>query len=307
MPGEYVRRFGWAMGSVVPGFWDDEPFLASAQPHSFKQLPWTAGLAAAIARAGGTPGVAYTAVNDALDPAAGTYWRAVNNLFATNYYQRQADWMGRHGLKLITNPLLDEQSPMARMNSTGDLAKDNQWAQVPGSDEITEDYAAGEQTMLGRNAASAAHQSGAPRTLMETFGNGGWQIAPDYMHATVGALAARGVNLTFLHAMWTDETNVGFAPPFGPRSTFWSDMPAVDAWIGRVMELGRGTSAGRDGAGAAAAGGRADPDDRPRASRRRGLHRCGVRAGTRAGRLRSAERLVAERRSGGPFPGRSGS
>ncbi|GIE95490.1 glycosylhydrolase-like jelly roll fold domain-containing protein [Paractinoplanes rishiriensis] len=242
VPGEYVRRFGWAMGTVVPGFWDDEPFIASAQPHPFKQLPYSPGMAAAVRAAGGTPGVAYSAAADALDPAAGAYWRAVNDLLATNYYRRQAGWMARHGLQLITNPLLDEQGPQSRMNSTGDLAKNNQWAQVPGSDEITEDYVAGEQTMLGRNAASAAHQAGQPRALMEMFGNGGWHIAPDYMRATVGALAARGVNQTFLHAMWTDENTVNFPPPFGPRSTFWNDMPAVNAWIGRVMELGRGTS-----------------------------------------------------------------
>ncbi|XVV16439.1 glycosylhydrolase-like jelly roll fold domain-containing protein [Actinoplanes sp. CA-131856] len=245
VPGEYVRRFRWAMGSTVLGFWDDEPFIASAQPHPFKQLPWSPGLAGAVTAAGGSPGVAYTAASDLLDPPAGLYWRAVNNLFATSYYKRQADWMGRHGLKLITNPLLDEESPQDRMHSTGDLTKVNQWAQVPGSDEITTDYEAGRQTMLGRNAASVAHQSGAPRVVMETFGNGGWQIAPDYMRATVGALATRGVNLTFLHAMWTDETSVNFPPPFGPRSTFWEDMPAVDAWIGRVMDLGRGTSLAR--------------------------------------------------------------
>ncbi|WP_328457260.1 glycosyl hydrolase [Amycolatopsis sp. NBC_00438] len=248
-PEEYARRFPWAMGTVVPGFWDDEPFLASAQPHPFKRLPSSPGLADAVRAAGGTPGVAYTAAADGLDAvadqAAGTYWRAVDNLFSTSYYKREADWMAQHGLKLISNPLLDEQSPQQRMNSTGDLAKDNQWAQVPGSDMITTDYTAGRQTTLGRNASSAAHQSGAPRTLMETFGNAGWQVAPDYMHATVGALATRGVNLTFLHAMYTDEVSVTFAPPFGPRSTFWEDMPDVDAWIGRVMELGRGTDLAR--------------------------------------------------------------
>ena len=42
--GEYVRRFGWAMGTVVPGFWDDEPFISSAEPWPFKRLPWSASL-----------------------------------------------------------------------------------------------------------------------------------------------------------------------------------------------------------------------------------------------------------------------
>ncbi|WP_084653698.1 glycosyl hydrolase [Nocardioides insulae] len=247
--GEYLRRFGWAMGSVVPGFWDDEPFISSAEPWPFKRLPWSSGLADLIDQAGATPGVAFTAAADELgrtgEEYSGAYWRAVNDAFATNYYQRQAAWMEDHGLKLITNPLLDEEGPQQRMHSTGDLAKNNQYAQVPGTDMITEDYQAGHQTMLVRNAASAAHQSGAERALVEVFGNSGWDVAPDFMRATVGALATRGANSTALHAMWTDEKQVYFAPPFGPVNPYWDAMGDVDAWIGRVMEMGRGESLAR--------------------------------------------------------------
>ena len=245
--GEYVRRFGWAMGSVVPGFWDDEPFISSAEPWPFKRLPWSSSLEKLVEQAGSTPGVAYTAAFEQLgrtgEQYSGAYWRAVNDAFATNYYQRQAEWMGDRGLQLITNPLLDETSPQQRMHSTGDLAKDNQYAQVPGTDMITGDYVPGQQTTLGRNAASSAHLSGADRALSEVFGNSGWGVAPQFMHATIGALATRGINSFALHAMWTDENQVYFAPPFGPSSTFWDAMGDVDAWIGRVSELARGDSA----------------------------------------------------------------
>lgn len=247
--GEYVRRFGWAMGSVVPGFWDDEPFISSAEPWPFKRLPWSASLEQLIEQAGSTPGVAYTAAFEQLgrtgEQYSGAYWRAVNDAFATNYYQRQAEWMGERGLQLITNPLLDEESPQARMHSTGDLSKDNQYAQVPGTDMITGDYTVGRQTTLGRNAAASAHLSGADRALSEVFGNSGWDVAPQFMHATIGALATRGINSFALHAMWTDENQVFFAPPFGPSSTFWDAMGDVDAWIGRVSEMARGESLAR--------------------------------------------------------------
>jgi hypothetical protein len=153
--------------------------------------------------------------------------------------------MADHGLQLISNPLFDETGPSKRMADTGDLTKDNQWAQVPGTDMITGDYELGKQTSLVRNAASVAHQSGQDRVVLETFGNSGWQVAPEFMHATVGALATRGANFTFLHAMWTDEQRVIFAPPFGPRSTFWSEMRPMDDWIGRVMEISRGEDAAR--------------------------------------------------------------
>ncbi|MFC7726515.1 glycosyl hydrolase [Nocardioides sp. GCM10028917] len=244
--GEYVRRFGWAMGAVVPGFWDDEPFISSAEPWPFKRLPWSASLDALVEEAGSTPGVAYTAAFDELgrkgEEYSGAYWRAVNDAFATNYFQRQATWMEDRGLQLITNPLLDEESPQKRMHSTGDLSKNNQYAQVPGTDMITTDYVAGEQTTLGRNAASSMHLSGGDRALSEVFGNSGWDVAPEFMHATIGGLATRGINAFALHALWTDEQQVFFAPPFGPASTFWDAMGDVDAWIGRVSEMARGES-----------------------------------------------------------------
>jgi hypothetical protein len=249
VPAEYVRRWPWAMGTTVPGFWDDEPFLAAADPHPFKRQPWSPTLAAELDGLGATPGKAFVASYDDLGRGGqilrGQYWEAVNNRFSKAWYKRQADWMADHGLQLISNPLWDETNPSRRMGNTGDLTKDNQWAQVPGTDMITGDYELGVQTNLARNAASVAHQNGQERVVLETFGNSGWQVAPDYMRATIGALAVRGANQTFLHAMWTDEQRVIFAPPFGPRSTFWAEMLPMDTWIGRVMEIGRGDDAAR--------------------------------------------------------------
>ncbi|MDW6057653.1 hypothetical protein SAZ11_05845 [Streptomyces sp. FXJ1.4098] len=99
--------------------------------------------------------------------------------------------------------------------------------------------------MIPRNPASAAHQSGRERVLLEAFGNMGWQVAPAFAHALLGAAAARGVNLTVLHALWTDETRVYFPPPFGPRAPWWWAMRPLADWTGRVMESVRGTSAAR--------------------------------------------------------------
>ncbi|MFI6565971.1 glycosyl hydrolase [Streptomyces sp. NPDC050534] len=247
VPGEYHRRFGRYFGTVIPGFWDDEPFFASAEAH-FKRLPWSPMLDRALRDAGVEPGVAYASAFDDLGRrgriARGRFWQAVSNRFA-RYFERQADWYGKRGVALITNPLYDETAPAKRIPSTGDLHKVNQWAQVPGGDIITAEYVAGEQTMLPRNPVSVAHQMGRDRTLMEMFGNMGWQVTPSFVHATVGAQATRGVNLAVLHALWTDETHVYFPPPFGPRAPWWWAMKPLAEWIGRLMEVARGTSAAR--------------------------------------------------------------
>ncbi|MFJ7231641.1 glycosylhydrolase-like jelly roll fold domain-containing protein [Streptomyces tendae] len=247
VPGEYHRRFGRYFGTVVPGFWDDEPFFASAEAH-FKRLPWSPALDRALRTVGVTPGTAYAAAFDDLGRsgriARGNYWKAVSDRFATAF-RKQAQWYEERGVALITNPLYDETAPAKRIASTGDLHKVNQWAQVPGGDIITAEYVAGELTMIPRNPVSVAHQMGRERALLEMFGNMGWQVTPGFVHATVGAQAARGINLTVLHALWTDESRVYFPPPFGPRAPWWWAMRPLAEWIGRVMEAGRGTSAAR--------------------------------------------------------------
>ncbi|MFJ8605195.1 glycosylhydrolase-like jelly roll fold domain-containing protein [Streptomyces shenzhenensis] len=247
VPGEYHRRFGRYFGTVVPGFWDDEPFFGSAEAH-FKRLPWSPTLDRALRAVGAEPGTAYASAFDDLGRsgriARGRYWQAVSNRFA-QYFRKQAQWYERRGVTLITNPLYDETAPAKRIPSTGDLHKVNQWAHVPGGDIITAEYVAGQPTMIPRNPASAAHQGGRERALLEMFGNMGWQVTPGFVHATVGAQAARGINLTVLHALWTDEKRVYFPPPFGPRAPWWWAMRPLAEWIGRVMEAGRGTSGAR--------------------------------------------------------------
>ncbi|MFJ8826028.1 glycosylhydrolase-like jelly roll fold domain-containing protein [Streptomyces sp. NPDC102467] len=248
VPGEYHRRFHRYFGTVIKGFWDDEPFIASAQPHSFKRRPWSPTLAAALGAVDAEPGRAYASAFDDLGERGrvlrGRYWQAVSDRFS-RYFEKQSEWYAERGVRLITNPLYDETAPSKRIASTGDLHKINQWAQVPGGDCITAEYELNTPTTDPRNPASVAHQTGRPRVLMEMFGNMGWQIAPDFMRALVGAYATRGVNLAVLHALWTDETHVYFAPPIGPRNPWWWTMSPISAWIGRVMELGRGTSAAR--------------------------------------------------------------
>ncbi|MGW9137337.1 glycosyl hydrolase [Streptomyces sp. NPDC055681] len=248
VPGEYHRRFGRYFGNVIKGFWDDEPFIASAGPHPFKRRPWSPTLASALAEIGAEPGAAYASAFDDLGERGrvlrGRYWQAVSDRFS-RYFQKQAEQYAEWGVRLVTNPLYDEVGLSKRIVSTGDLHKVNQWAQVPGGDCITAEYELNTPTMDPRNPASVAHQTGRPRVLMEAFGNMGWQIAPDFMRAMLGAFATRGINLTVLHALWTDETHVFFAPPFGPRNPWWWAMPPVSAWIGRVMELARGTSGAR--------------------------------------------------------------
>ncbi|HEY7048510.1 MAG TPA: glycosyl hydrolase [Jatrophihabitantaceae bacterium] len=236
VPGEYYRRFGADFGNVIRGFWDDEPTLTGT--------PWSPSLPAAMAQLGTSPGLALTGVFDDLGRTGrtlrGDYWRAVSDRFAEAYYHQQATWMDQHDVGYISNPLHDEFGPAGQLDVSGDILKDNQWAQVPGTDVVFDQYAQGGRTMLPRWPASVAHQNGQSQVLLENFGAMGWWITPDFMRSLIGAFAVRGISLDTYHAMWTDPDNIVYPPPFQQDNPWWHDAGPLTAWTGRMMQIASG-------------------------------------------------------------------
>jgi hypothetical protein len=250
VPGEYLRRFPWAAGRVLRGFADDEPFLASAAAH-FNTIPWSASLTGELGRLGTSPAVALSAVHDDLGTAgrrlSGTFWRAVSNRYAAAYYKQQGQWMEKRRIAFISNPLWDEFGPGEQLKSSGNLNSTHQWAQVPGTDLIFDHYQRGYYRTLSRWAASAAHQVGKERVYLEAMGGAGWAITPSQVREAIGSFAVRGVNQTLLHAMFSDEQNIFYPPPFQRVNPWWSLSAPLNQWIGRVMEAGRATAAAQTG------------------------------------------------------------
>ena len=248
VPGEYHRRFPWAFGTVLRGFADDEPFLASADAH-FQAVPWSRSLSAALEQHGASPAAALSAVHDDLGrdgrTLRGAFWRSVSDRFASAYYEQQGRWMHDHGVEFISNPLWDEYGPAEQIRSTGNVNTLNQWAQVPGTDLVFDHFQRGYHRTLSRWPASTAHQGGQERVYLEAMGAMGWGVTPALTREVVGGFAARGVNFTVLHATYTDPGFIPYPPPFQPLNPWWERSRPLNEWIGRVMEAGRATAAAR--------------------------------------------------------------
>ena len=242
VPGEYHRRFPWAFGTVLRGFADDEPFLASADAH-FRAVPWSPSLERALPEHGASPAAALSAVHDDLGRSGrtlrGAFWRTISDRFADAYYHRQHDWMRDHGVSFISNPLWDEYGPAEQIKSTGNLNSVNQWAQIPGTDLVFDHFQRGYHRTLPRWAASAAHQLGLPLVYNESMGAMGWGVTPALTREVTGGFAARGVNFTLLHAVYTDPGFIPYPPPFQPLTPWWNVSRPLNEWIGRVMQAGR--------------------------------------------------------------------
>lgn len=292
VPGEYVRRFPWAVGGVLRGFADDEPFVASADAE-WAQVPWSPTLAAEIDRlagelardaAGGSGGsggssgsggsggpgasggsgqggkgaakpqpaglgtvlsAVYTDLGEHGGELRGLFWRAVSNRFSDAYYRGIGTWTGRHGLELISNPLWDEYGPAEQIKSTGNLNTAHQWAQVPGTDLISDQFQRGYYRTLPRWPATAAHQVGRDRVYLEAMGAAGWQVTPAFTRQVIGAFVVRGINKVLLHARFSDSGDIVFAPPFQPENPWWNGSAPLNEWIGRMVQAARGTPAAR--------------------------------------------------------------
>jgi len=242
VPGEYHRRFPWAFGSVLRGFADDEPFIASADAH-FGAVPWSRSMERELAGAGVSPARALSAAHDDLGRDGrrlrGAFWRGISNRFASAYYERQGRWMRSHGVDFISNPLWDEYGPAEQIRSTGNLNTLNQWAQVPGTDLVFDHFQRDYHRTLSRWPASASHQLGLERTYLESMGAMGWGVTPALTRQVIGGFAARGVNFTVLHATYTDPGFIPYPPPFQPLNPWWETSQPLNEWIGRVMEAGR--------------------------------------------------------------------
>ena len=240
---EYYRRFAWAFESgLIRGFWDDEPRLASG---SGEEPPWSDLVGSLITRAGSTPARALAAVfgeDDAGSRDRGVYWRAEGDAFAEAYYRPQGEWAAAKGTQMFSNPWGDDRPPTWAHREGGEIHKNDQWFQIPGGDAIFGRVAPGRHNLSPRYVASDGHQQGADRILHENLGGYGWGVTPQLARYVNSAMGVRGVNLTVLHAYWSNPDSVRYPPPLQPTNPWWDSMDGIVDSTGRVMELARGTA-----------------------------------------------------------------
>jgi hypothetical protein len=237
---EYERRFGWAFGTVLRGFWDDEP----ANPREWGRVAWSDVLPEELEEEGRTPAEVLPAVfadhGRAGRLAKGAYERAVSDGLA-NYYRLSGRWADRHDVEMLSNPYTDHFRPTEALR-WGDTHKNDQWFQVPGADAVFNQVVPGRQSVIPRYPAGTGHQMGSERIAAEVLGAYGWGVTPELSRFVNGYLAVRGVNFSIFHAYWADPSKVIHPPPFQPENTWYEALDGLTTWTGRVMEAGLGSA-----------------------------------------------------------------
>ncbi len=188
---QYKKYIGKEFGKTVLGFRGDEP--------DFAYTPWTPDMVEQfIARKGYDP-TPYLASLLAANLSVrerrfkADYWDVWSELFAVNFFKRQADWCAQNGLAHITHLNNDHNMPVC-VRAEGSLFRDLSKVQIPGVDAIWNQIWPETVNDFPKFASSVSHVYGKPRTFSESFA--AYYTSPSIPHAkyVVDYQVVRGVN-----------------------------------------------------------------------------------------------------------------
>jgi hypothetical protein len=231
--GEFERRLGHRLGTVVVGSFQDE---LPAMP------TWSPTFAAEFARRRGyelTP--LLPALSD-VDNPAGTAVRRDYHLTRAElaeeaFFRPHAEWHRRHGLLSAC----DQQDParaghpVEGVQLYADYARTHRWFSAPGSDHHGD----------ARLHSSLAHLYGHPRTWLEAFHSSGWGGTLEETFDWLLPWLRAGATLYDPHATYY-STRGGWwewAPPSTDwRQPYWKHYPVFAGAVARLcaaLSLGR--------------------------------------------------------------------
>lgn len=163
---QYKKYIGKEFGKTVLGFRGDEP--------DFAYTPWTPDMVEQFISRKGYDPTPYLASLLASNLSVrekrfkADYWDVWSELFAVNFFKRQADWCAENGLAHITHLNNDHNMPVC-VRAGGSLFRDLSNVQIPGVDAIWNQIWPETVNDFPKFASSVSHAYGKPRAFSESF------------------------------------------------------------------------------------------------------------------------------------------
>ena len=159
------------------------------------------------------------------------FWEVVNTLYSHANFHQLRLWCRRHGLKSIGH-LLNEQPVRALLHYEADFFNNCREYHVPGIDHLlcetgfegaTTKYS-GPELIGAKLGSSTAHQSGASRSMSESYPCSGWDTTLNDMKRLVDWLGVLGINMTHLECAGP-YSFTGFKDHRGPVPSLYYHQP----------------------------------------------------------------------------------
>ena len=233
----YWREFSAYFGSVIIGFFTDEPSILGRNTTGL--FPWTAGFDAAFTAAGGRLENLQALFSGGENDDTRLYHRLILEREGEVYYAALSRWCEKHGVALMGHPHQSDDIEVQR------------FFHVPGQDLVFRWVSPegggvkGMDSVMGKCSADAARLMGRRRNSNECFGacnreNNPWHFTGGDMKWYIDWLAVRGVNLFIPHAFYYSlegKRSMERPPDVGPGSIWWPHYRQWAVYMARLSFL----------------------------------------------------------------------
>jgi hypothetical protein len=249
----YKNAVGEDFGSVIPGFYTDEP--AMHYYHAGKDnyvIPWTSQMFKIFREKRGydlkphLPAL-YLDMGEKTASIRYDFWRTLTEQYAETYYKRIRDWCDDNGV-LFTGHVLFEEWLRLQARCEGNIFKYLEHMHITGVDHLYPKIGTRkepDQHVALKLGSSAAHHFGSTRLLCESMGGTYWDCSLERMKWIANWEYVLGVNLFNNHGYHYSiegERKRDWPPSQFYHHTWWkyyNHFTTYMARLGHVLSGGR--------------------------------------------------------------------
>ena len=241
---EYERHCGDALGSTIPGSFQDELVVWGGRGRRSGMLPWTDNFAREFRRRKGydllpaLPALWHD-VGKRTPKVRIDYWDVVVALAEERFYEPIYDWHEERDM-LVTHDQWGRRSMQRQTTRYGDYYRTQSWYQGPGYDDAGRHPVGTRNFRDAKLSSSIAHLYERPRVWCEAFHSSGWGLTPAEMTAWSNENWAFGATLYDKHGLYysTYDGWWEWAPPSAHfRQPYWRHYHRFAHYITRLSYL----------------------------------------------------------------------
>jgi hypothetical protein len=242
---EYRKRWGPCFGSLIPGVFFDEIYMAA------RTLPWTDALPGEFEKRCGyslLPHLSALAVEGGEDSKRirGDYFRVVAELYEEAFFLQISQWCEKNNLMLTGHT---EEYLAGHPGRQGNYFNTIRHLQIPGADNHDYRYRFPRKITCvePKYSVSVARAYNRKRAMSEAMGGAGWGCSLQQFKRGVNTMAAMGISMFVLHGFHYECEHQGsqadWPASFFYQNPYWKYFNHFAVYVNRVCcmnALGRG-------------------------------------------------------------------
>ncbi|MCU7497326.1 MAG: hypothetical protein HF314_18045 [Ignavibacteria bacterium] len=244
----YKASVGNDFGTIVPGFYTDEPAMHYYQVGVDNYVvPWSSQMFKIFRQRRGydlkpyLPAL-YVNMGEITSKIRYDFWRTLSEQYTDSYYKRLRQWCDENGL-IFTGHVLFEEWLRLQARCEGNIFKHLKQMHITGVDHLYPKIGTErepDQHVALKLASSAAHHYGSTRLLCESMGGAYWDCTLERMKWIANWEYVLGVNLFNNHGYHYSiegERKRDWPPSQFYHHTWWNNYSEFTTYMSRLGHL----------------------------------------------------------------------